>query len=175
MFIFTKFLLPEVKFLLQNGGKNQNPEKSALKETREYEMAELACWASFYFLNAHPEDILLLILQRKKGREGGRDTSMWDRNIDQLLPVCFPTGHQTCNLGICPNRGWSPQSFGVRMTLQPTSHLARVCLVLFPSLGSSLKTPLFYLMGNSPFSHSKTSNNNNRKKPSSAMVLCFLI
>ena len=36
-----------------------------------------------------------------------------ERNISWLPPVHVPTGDQTCNLGMCPDREWNPQPFGV--------------------------------------------------------------
>ena len=42
-------------------------------------------------------------------RERERDV----RNINQLPPVCALTGDGTCNLGMCPDSGLSPQPFGV--------------------------------------------------------------
>ena len=43
-----------------------------------------------------------------------RESLMWERNINWLLPICNRTGDQTCSLGMCPDREWSPQPFGVQ-------------------------------------------------------------
>ena len=59
--------------------------------------------------NPHPR-ICLSILETEEGREG--ETSMRERNIDWLPPVGAPTRTQTCNLGLCPDRGLNPHLFG---------------------------------------------------------------
>ena len=75
----------------------------------------------FFFFNPHLR-ICFLILERGVNREGGRErkreTSMWERNIDQLPPVCALTGEQTHNLLV----------FGTM--LQPTEPPARALLFL---------------------------------------------
>ena len=68
------------------------------------------------FLNPHPR-ICLLILERKRGRE--RETSMWKRNIDLLLPIHDPTRDWTHNLRMCPDWKWNPQIFGVQDNTLP--------------------------------------------------------
>ena len=65
-----------------------------------------------YFLKFSPKDMSLLILERE-GKERGRETSMWERNIDRLPSKCTSTGHGTCNLGICPDRELNLQTCGV--------------------------------------------------------------
>ena len=68
------------------------------------------------FFNPHPR-ICLLILERKRGRE--RETSMWKRNIDLLLPIHDPTRDWTHNLRMCPDWKWNPQIFGVQDNTLP--------------------------------------------------------
>ena len=41
-----------------------------------------------------------MILDREEGKENERETSMSDRNIDWLSPICIPTGDQTSNLSV---------------------------------------------------------------------------
>ena len=64
-----------------------------------------------YFLKKSSPKVCLLILERKGV---GGETSMWERNTDQLPPVYTLTGDRTCNLGLCPDRGSNSQPFGVR-------------------------------------------------------------
>lgn len=72
-------------------------------------------------------------LEKDKGREEGRErqgegkrvTLVWERNFNWLLPVCSPTGNQTCKLGMYREPGiilnWWP--FGVwDYALSHTSH-----------------------------------------------------
>ena len=67
-----------------------------------YVLRSQSCLSFLFFFS-----ICLLILQREKGRE--RETLMWGKNIDQLLPI-----HDwTYNLGVCPDGESNPQHFGV--------------------------------------------------------------
>ena len=43
-----------------------------------------------------------------------------ERNIDQLPPVCTPTGDWTCNPGVCPDWGSSLQPFGAQGDAPPS-------------------------------------------------------
>ena len=72
-----------------------------------------------FIFSPHPR-IFLLILQREEAIERKTETSLWERNIDQLPPVCTPTGDQTHNLGMCPDQGSDPQLLVHGMMLQPT-------------------------------------------------------
>ena len=45
------------------------------------------------------KDLIYLFLERGEGREKERK-----RNINCLPLVCVPTGDQTLNLGMCPDR-----------------------------------------------------------------------
>ena len=51
--------------------------------------------------------LLLLTDFREIERERKRETFMWERNIDQLLPISAPRRDQTCNLGLCPDQKWN--------------------------------------------------------------------
>ena len=44
---------------------------------------------------------------------------MWERNINQLPPVCAPTGDWTYNLGMCPDWESNLQILVYGMMLQP--------------------------------------------------------
>ena len=46
-------------------------------------------------------------------RERGRETSMEERNIDQLPASCTLSREQTHNLGMCPDKELNLQPFGV--------------------------------------------------------------
>ena len=54
------------------------------------------------------------------GRETGRETSMWERNVDWLPIVLALIGDQTCNPVICPDQESISWPFGDRTTLEPT-------------------------------------------------------
>ena len=45
----------------------------------------------------------LLFIFRERGRKGGSDTSMCERNINWLPLACAPKGKQAGNPGICPD------------------------------------------------------------------------
>ena len=47
--------------------------------------------------------ILFIYLFMYRVRREGRETSMWERNIDWLALVHALIGHQTFNPGMCPN------------------------------------------------------------------------
>lgn len=53
-------------------------------------------------------------------REEGRESKIltWQRNIDQLLPVCTLTGDGTCSLGMCPAQKSTQQPFGAQDNVQ---------------------------------------------------------
>ena len=46
----------------------------------------------------------------KGGKKRGRESSMWERNINQLPLICTLSRDQTCNLGMCPDQetNWQP-------------------------------------------------------------------
>ena len=39
---------------------------------------------------------------------------MWERNVNQVPPICTLTGDGTHNLGMCPDWELNPQPFGVQ-------------------------------------------------------------
>ena len=43
--------------------------------------------------------------EKKKEKKEKKKTSVWERNIDWLPPICAPTWDQTHNLGMCPDWG----------------------------------------------------------------------
>ena len=49
----------------------------------------------------------------KGGRERGRETSMGERNTDQLPPIRSLTGDRTYKPGMCPDQELNPQPFGL--------------------------------------------------------------
>ena len=61
------------------------------------------------------DDMFLLILERGRGGERGREReiSVRVRKIGRLPPVRALPGDQTCSLGLCPNQELNPQPFGV--------------------------------------------------------------
>ena len=62
-------------------------------------------------LNPHMR-IWSLILERKGGRAGERETSVSEGDIDRLPLIDSPTGGRTCNPGMCPDWGSNLQPFG---------------------------------------------------------------
>ena len=67
--------------------------------------------------------ILLLCFfkrEREGGRKRGRETSMWERNMDQLPLLSAMTRDQTCNPGMCPDWELNPQPFALQEDDQPT-------------------------------------------------------
>ena len=68
-----------------------------------------------------PEEMFIDCRERKGGerweqreRETNRQTSIWERNIYWLLPICTLTGDGTHNLDICPDWEWNLQTFWVQ-------------------------------------------------------------
>ena len=57
--------------------------------------------------------LLIFWRERETDRQTERHTSVWKRNINPLPLICAPTGDQTYNLGMCPDRESNPQPFGV--------------------------------------------------------------
>ena len=65
--------------------------------------------------------ILVLIDFRGRGKKRKRDTSMWERNINQL-PVTGPS-QGPCNLGKYPDWESNPRPLGIQDVFQPTEPL----------------------------------------------------
>ena len=58
---------------------------------------------------------------KREGKEKEREeTSMWERNIDWLPSVHAPSGHQTCNPGMCPDWESNQWPFSLLDEAQPT-------------------------------------------------------
>ena len=66
-----------------------------------------------FFFNPHPRTCLL-VLESREGREREKETSMGDRDINQLPPVHTPTGGWTHPLGMCPARGSNSWPLGIQ-------------------------------------------------------------
>ena len=103
--------------------------------------------------------IYLFIIFRREGKEGRkrvRETSMWERNINWLLPIHTPTGDQTCNspgiepmtfcfVGQCLT-SWATLASAVSNFWSP--HLLQVPLPLVKKKCLSLKSVLTYFTYN---------------------------
>ena len=63
---------------------------------------------------------LFIFREGKGGRKRGRETSMWERNIDWLSLTCAPTGDRTYNPGLCPDRELNRQPFALWGDAQQT-------------------------------------------------------
>ena len=74
--------------------------------------ADLKCsWKSAYnFFNPHPR--ICLMIFRGVGWDRESETSMWEGDIDWLLPLRTMTWDRTCDLGMCPDWELNPQPFG---------------------------------------------------------------
>ena len=55
--------------------------------------------------------MLIDFRDRKGEREKEGGTTTWERNIDQLPPICTATGDGTHNLGTIPDWELNPQPF----------------------------------------------------------------
>ena len=90
---------------------------------------------------------LLLSLQRGEEREKEKEnTSMWDRNIDQLSLVRTPSRDWPLNLGVFPDweSNWWP--FASWDDAQPTEpHHSRLCTVLNETLPSLFPDSKLYV------------------------------
>ena len=64
--------------------------------------------------------LLIIFLEREEG--GEKETSMWERNIDQLPPANALAWDQTHNRGMCPNQtwNWTAKLLVYGMMFQPT-------------------------------------------------------
>ena len=69
---------------------------------------------SLFLFFSPPPRMLSLDLRERRGREGERETLMWVSTANQMPPLHAPTGDGTRNLGMCPDRGSNPRTFGVR-------------------------------------------------------------
>ena len=58
----------------------------------------------------------------KGGRKRGRETSMRDRNISQLLLARTPTGDQNHSQSICPDQESNTHPFGLWSSASLTGH-----------------------------------------------------
>ena len=74
----------------------------------------------FSFFKKKKDFIYLFILERGRGREKGRETSEWERNIDWLPSAHAPTGDRTRNPGTCPDWKLNLRHFALRDDIQPT-------------------------------------------------------
>ena len=63
---------------------------------------------------------MYVFLEREKGREKEREIPVGGWNIDQLLPICTPSWHRTCNPGRGPDQESNPQPVALRDDAQPT-------------------------------------------------------
>ena len=54
-----------------------------------------------------------MILDREEAGEKEIETSLLERNMDWLPPVCTQTGGGTYNPGMCPDQESNSQSFGI--------------------------------------------------------------
>ena len=67
-----------------------------------------------FVFNPYPRIYLLIFRERGSGGEGDRETSMWERNINQLPPARAPTGIKTLNLGTRRGQVSNPTTFWCR-------------------------------------------------------------
>ena len=61
----------------------------------------------------------ILFLESREGRDKGRETSMWQRNMGRLPPACTLTGDWNLNPGMCPDLESNHNLTLCRTTLQP--------------------------------------------------------
>ena len=61
-----------------------------------------------------PEDFLLLLEREEEREREERYMDVRERNIDCLPSIRAPTRDRTHNLGMCPDWGWNPQTFGAQ-------------------------------------------------------------
>ena len=54
-----------------------------------------------------------MILKKKERRERKRERNINVRNMGQLPPTHDPTRDKAHNLGMCPDQGLNPHTFGV--------------------------------------------------------------
>ena len=73
------------------------------------------------YINYFFKDFIYLFLERGKGgRKRGRETSVWERNINQLPFVCTRTRDQTCSPGMCPDWELNQWHFALQDNAHPT-------------------------------------------------------
>lgn len=61
---------------------------------------------------------------------GVRETSMYEGSINQLPPVCTPTGDRTGNLGVCPDHKSNPPPFSAGNAAQPAGQGLQLLFLL---------------------------------------------
>lgn len=69
---------------------------------------QFICTKVFYLFYSLPKDVFPAFRERKVGVGGGERK----RNMDWLSPICTPAGYWACDLGVCPDQGWSLKPFG---------------------------------------------------------------
>ena len=84
----------------------------------------IKCHITFFF-NSHLRMCLLILERERKGER--------ERDINQLPPICAPTGDRTCNLSTCPDQGYNPQPLVCGLTLQPTEPPGQGCHITLKS------------------------------------------
>ena len=95
---------------------------------------ELLFWIVSFFppflplFNPYPR-ICLLIFREREG-ERGRETSTWERNIDQVHTICTPTSDRTHYLGMCPDQKSNLRPFDL-WDSAPTNWATQVRASLF--------------------------------------------
>ena len=66
------------------------------------------------------KDVIYILSERGEGREGGRETSMYERYIDHLPPACPQLGTLARNPGMCPDWESNPLPLGLQASVQST-------------------------------------------------------
>ena len=75
----------------------------------------------FFFFRVLTQGYVFIDFRKREKQGGGeRETLMRERNIDQLPPIHTLTEDQTHNLGMCPDRGLNPQTFGAQGDAPPS-------------------------------------------------------
>ena len=73
----------------------------------------------YVFIYPHLWICPLIFFRDKKEQGMGRETLMWERNIDWLFPACALTRDWTSNIGMCPDWESNPQPLVYGKALQP--------------------------------------------------------
>ena len=85
----------------------------------------------YHFIPFLRKDFLLFICRDREGRKKERETSMWERNIDQSPLVYQPTRYQTHNPGICPNQESNWRLFALWNDTKPTEPYRSGLFIIF--------------------------------------------
>ena len=97
-----------------------NPEKQNTWRCLKRSGHQGLTWTAILRHNYFCKDFIYFQREGMGGRKRGRETMMWDRNINWLPLKSAPTRDRTCNPNLCPDRKSNWWHFTSRDNARPT-------------------------------------------------------